>query len=94
MWCCDRCKEWRFDSFDKCHCKEFNIVDDQGDLYTVWATGRYEAALAFAEESNETGDYHLLDYPATITVDGCAYQIRAEQSIDYHVKRVDGEDDE
>jgi len=84
---CDRCKEYRFLSFGnkdtECQCKEFTIIDEDGEEHTLYAIDDHSAALTYAEESNCSGDYYLMNETVRIEVDGNPFNISAEPDIHY-----------
>ena len=86
MWRCDRCQELRYDAVNKCNSKEFTVIHD-GDESKYWAMDAEGAALKFAQEYNEGGDYSLMDKTIEVIVrteDGVeAFDVSAEADINY-----------
>jgi hypothetical protein len=82
---CDRCKEWII-SVGECECVKFTITDEDGEFHTIWQRDMEDAALKYAEVSNENHENYLFDGPVIIKVDGIEFEIFAEPDIHYHVK--------
>ena len=84
---CSKCNEWRHDTFMGepvvCQCKEFTVIDQDGDEYAVQAMNENGAALKFAEESNVEGDYYPMNESVQITVNGKGFSISAEPDVYY-----------
>jgi len=79
---CKRCGNFSFEQ--DCKCKEFAIIDEDGEEHSIWSLGDGEsAALAYAEKSNTDGDYYLINNEVIISVDGVNYLIGAEPDIMY-----------
>lgn len=87
---CERCKEWRSRRHDdtECECKEFTVIDEDGEEHTVFANEEYLAALRYAKTSNEDGDYYLMDSGVEIKVNSSAYVISAEPDIHYSARKL------
>ena len=84
---CQRCFSWNIGS--ECRCKEFNVVDENGETISVWASGNeYDAALKYAEDSNVENDYYLMDCPVDILVNGKAFRISAEPDVHYSANEL------
>ena len=89
MWKCDRCKEYKYDMVKVCNCQLFEIIDEEGDEYEVYAIDEEDAALKYAETSNcENGNY-LMDDSVDITVNGKKFRISAEADIRYDADELD-----
>lgn len=89
---CSRCNELMFRSFTgkspKCGCKEFIIIDEDGEEWPTFAHCEHSAALKYAEKSNQDGDYYLMNETAQITVDGKSFSISAEPDVYYSASEV------
>jgi len=89
---CERCKEWQSshmkDFAGKCLCKEFKVIDADGEEHDVWANDPWLAALKYAEDSNVNGEYYLMDNSVEITVNGKPYLISAEPDVHYSANPV------
>jgi hypothetical protein len=89
---CTKCGELKFLMFGgisaECHCKEFTIIDEDGEDHKIIANDEHDAARKFAEKSNTNGDYYLMDSTAKITVNGKEFIIGAEPDIHYTVRAV------
>lgn len=66
-----------------CSCEIYTVVDEEGDTYQVRAKSLQEAALKFAEKSNQDCDYYLMDNSVEILVDGTRFCISAEPDVYY-----------
>ena len=88
MWKCSKCEGYRFSKVEVCHCKLFKVIGRDGDNYDVYAMDSESAALKFAEESNENGDYYLMGESAIIEVDGVKFEIGAEPDIHYSAEAL------
>ena len=83
---CDKCKDYTF--ADTCGCEPYTVIDEDGDDHEVYAIGEHSAALKYAEDSNTSGDYYLMDETIRITVNGTAYNISAEPDVHYSANEV------
>ena len=88
MWQCEKCSEYRFNHVEECHCKAFTIIDEDGDEQKVQAMDKEDAALKYAQLTNEDGDYCLMNETAEIEVDGSKFRIGAEPDIHYSAKEI------
>ena len=82
-WFCKKCGDYRFDTVGKCHCKEFTVIDEDGEEYSVYGMTDEGAALKYAEESNVDGDYYLMNESVEVSVNGKVFNIGAEPDIHY-----------
>lgn len=83
---CSRCKEFMFRPFDGtpvCGCKEFKVIDENGEDFEVWSIDARSAALKFAEKSNVEGDFYLMNESVDIEVNGELFSISAEPDVYY-----------
>ena len=87
-WFCKNCGDYRFDSVKKCHCKEFTVIDEDGEEHLVWGMTDEGAALKYAETSNVDGDYYLMNESAEVSVNGKSFKIGAEPDVHYWVKEA------
>ena len=88
MWC-KKCNHFIYSGKKECCCKEFIIIDEYGEKSSVYAKGDEEsAALEYAQEYNEGGDYSLMDSTALITINGKKFEISAEASIEYNANEI------
>ena len=85
---CKKCGDYLFSWQKECNCKEFLIIDEDGEEHTVRAAGEEAAALRYARESNEEGDYYLMDGEVEIEVNGEKYWIHAEPDVSYSAGKV------
>ena len=88
MWQCRKCKEYRYAEVKECHCKEFTVIDEDGEEHDVRAMDKEGAALKYAEESNVEGDYYLMNETVVIEVDGTKFCIGAEPDVHYSVNEL------
>ncbi len=88
MWQCDKCNEYRFNDSKICHCKEFNVIDLDGDNFKIRAMYDQDAALKFAQESNENNEYYLMDSNVEIKVNGKSFSISAEPDVHYSASEI------
>jgi len=91
LWRCPKCDDFKFSSDakdQKCNCKSFNVVDEDGEEHEVYALYEEAAALKYAEESNVEGDYYLMNDSVDIIVDGNAYRISAEPDVHYSANKL------
>ncbi len=79
---CERCHN--YSSYD-CSCQMFEVEDEDGELYQIYACTEEGAGLAFAKKINENGDYILMDNEMEIKIDGNKYMISAEPDVHYSV---------
>lgn len=69
---------------EACSCKPFQVVDEEGEEYEVFAESEQGAAEKFAEETNVANDYYLTnEAEVEITVNGSLYLIGAATEIVY-----------
>ena len=82
---CDKCGAHTYGILDEyvCPCKEFKIIDEDGEEHEVRAKTAEDAALKYAEDSNWRGDYYLMNESVDILVDGKAFKISAEPDVHY-----------
>lgn len=85
MWKCEKCGEYRWSSVEKCYCKHFVVVDEDGEDHDVQAMDEEGAALKYAQESNESCDYYLMNDSVEVTVNGNKFRISAEPDVHYSV---------
>lgn len=84
MWKCKKCKEYRWSMVEECHCKKFEIIDENGDeCEAIYAMDEEGAALKYAEKSNTEGDYYLMNESVEIEVGGKKFRISAEPDVHY-----------
>ena len=86
MWQCKKCNEWK--RTDKCFCKEFKIINEDGDEYEVCACDERDAARKYAKKSNEENEYYLMNEEVEIEVDGTKFVIGAEPDVYYSVNEA------
>ena len=83
---CKKCGDYILS--DACNCKAYNILDDDfGEAVEVYAHCGEGAAKKHAENINEEGD--LIGDHRAILVDGAAYTITAEPSVEYYARKLD-----
>ncbi len=86
---CPKCNEWiYFYPKNKCKCKPFTVINEDGDAYAVQAADEEAAALAYAERSNEENDYYLMNESVVITINGKQFKISAEPDVHYSAREV------
>lgn len=83
---CDKCNDYGWKQ--PCMCKPFDVIDEDGEEYTVYSLGEEDAALKFAKSSNEEGDYYLMNESVEITVNGSEYSISAEPDVHYSASKA------
>jgi len=88
MWRCDKCAGFRLDTVKTCNCKEFNIIDEDGEEHSAYGMDEEDAALNYAESSNCSNDYYLMNETVRITVNGKEYDISAEPDVHYSADKV------
>lgn len=91
MWQCQKCGDFKLDSFgekNKCNCKPFTVVDEDGEDHEVFSISERQAALKYAEDSNTNGDYYLMNDSVDITVNGKPYRISAEPDVHYSANEI------
>lgn len=88
MWQCEKCEEYRFNSVKKCCCEAFTVIDEDGEEHTVQTMDEEGAALKYAKESNEDGDYYLMDTTVEITVGDKRFEISAEPDVYYSTEEI------
>lgn len=92
MYKCEKCGEYRFAMFGGkpavCNCKEFIVINEDGDEYPIRAMDEQGAALKYAEESNIEGDYYLMNESVVITINGKEFEISAEPDVHYSANEL------
>jgi len=89
MWECDKCGGYRLDRVKVCHCKSFEIINEDGEeCKPVQAMTAEDAALEYAEQSNVGHDYYLMDGSVVIEVGGKKFEISAEPDIHYSASEL------
>lgn len=88
MWECKKCNEFRFDISKECPCKEFELIDQDGDESKIYAISKQDAALKYAERYNTDGDYSLMNTSVDILIDGKKFRISAEPDIHYSADAI------
>ncbi len=88
MWQCKKCGEYRFSTVTECHCKEFIVIDEDGEDHSLFAMDEQGAALKYAEKSNENGDYYLMNESVEIMVNNTKYEISAEPDVHYSANEI------
>jgi hypothetical protein len=84
MWKCKKCGEYRQLSIGECNCREFKIIDENGDEHDeIYAADEREAALKYAEKANIDGDYYLMDDHVEIEIGGKKFNIGAQPHVHY-----------
>ena len=87
---CKDCGEYVYHWENNHSCTKFEIIDEDGEEYEVWADSEENAALKYAEEANVGNDYYLMNSEEAIKVNGNPYVIGAEPDVYYHAKKQDG----
>jgi len=88
MWLCPKCNKYKFSTVKQCACKPFTVINEDGDEYEVYAMDKEDAALKYAEKSNEENEYYLLESSVIVTIDGDQFEISAEPSINYSANEI------
>ena len=83
---CPRCNDLVYGT-RQCQCEPFEIIDQDGDEHTVYAFDEWNAALAWAKDSNEGNDYYLMEQSVDITVNGTVFCVSAEPDIHYSANK-------
>ena len=84
---CEKCKEYSW-SGKPCNCKPFQVIDEDGEEYEIYANHEEAAALEFARQYNEDGEYLLMNEEMEITVNKNKYIVSAEPDIHYSSKKL------
>lgn len=87
---CDRCNDF---TLGNCRCRAYRVEDHEGGMQDVYALHKEDAALRFAKNYNENGDYNLMDETLEIKVNGVTYFISAEPDIHYSAISKEDHDD-
>ena len=85
---CKKCKDYIW-SGEKHNCREYTIINSDGDETKLYATSEEDAGLRYAEKVNESNDYYLMEDSEDILINGNAYAISAEPSINYSADKKD-----
>lgn len=85
---CPKCNEWNWPHRGGCGCKPFTVTHE-GDTQEVYAIDSHSAALKYAQDWNEDGDYALMNSTESIEINGKGYTISAEPDIHYLVTEND-----
>ena len=80
---CKRCGAYLYSETRPCRCREFLIIDEEGEEHKAFSVNAVGAALDYAQKSNENGDYYLMNETVVIEVDGSKFKIGAEPDIHY-----------
>jgi len=88
MWKCKKCNEYRFNDTQVCSCKEFSIIDHEGDDFKIQAINEEDAAVKFAKQSNENNDYYLINSEAEIKVNEQEFLISAQPDVYYSARKI------
>ncbi len=86
--CNKGCRQFFFEG-DDCNCKEFTIINADLEKSTQYATDHCEAALLWGKNFNDTENHNLMGNDQIITVNGIRFEVSAEASIEYYVKKLD-----
>jgi len=81
---CKKCKKTMFNG-DVCNCKPFVIISELGDV-EQYGTDVDDVLEKFAEKHNQEGE--LMNDTMDVLVDGRAYRIGAEPSVNYIVTEL------
>ena len=73
---------------EDCRCREMVIADEEGEESSLFAKDEESAALKYAQKSNESGDYYLMNETVEITVNGKPFCIGAEPDVHYSAKAL------
>ena len=86
---CERCGEYNLHSATKdCGCVPFLLIDEDGDEHKQHGINERDAALKYAEESNQNNDYYLMNGSVEITVNGKKFSISAEPDVHYSASEL------
>ena len=72
----------------ECPCKEFKIIDEDGEEHSIHAKNTEDAALNYAEKSNSECDYYLMNESVEITVNDERFKISAEPDVHYSAEAL------
>jgi len=92
MWKREKCGEWMINSPNKCRCKEFIIIDSEGEEVPMRAYDEEGAALKYAEEYNQDeGDLmgEEIDIMVKTENEVITFTIGAEPDVHYYAKKDD-----
>lgn len=84
---CNKCGQYYFGETHGC--KKFKIIDEDGEIHEQYGFNERDAALKYAEKSNEKCDYYLMNDSVEINVNGKVFIISAEPDIHYSASEVD-----
>ena len=82
---CERCKNY---VFEKCNCQLFIIIDEDEETHEVYANTEETAALEFARQYNEDGEYLLMNETMVININDNKYCVGAEPDVHYSCKKL------
>lgn len=89
---CKKCGEllfWKHGSnTSECNCQPFSIIDEDGEEHKIYARDDENAAMKYAEKSNENGDYYLMNTTVEIEVNGRRFRIGAERDVHYSARAL------
>ena len=86
---CSKCGKLLFSQNH--HCELFKIIDEDGELWEIYAADELEAAEIYAEKTNINGDYWLMNEETNITVNGVKYCVGAEPDVYYTALKIKGD---
>lgn len=88
MWTCKKCNAFVSDSVSKCICKQFFIINEEDDEYSVYAYDEEGAATIYAKRANSEGDGYLIDNKVEITVNSIPFSISAEADVRFYADKI------
>ena len=94
MYFCGKCDRFIFNDKKKCKCIVFDVTDEEGCSHRVSGVDEEEAALRYAQESNERHENYLLGDSIVIQVGEVKFRIDADASINYYAEKLERVDDE
>ena len=88
---CERCREYIHN--DVCHCEKY-YVTFEGEEHDIYSGTHWGAAVSYAKQYNENGDYYLMNETETIEVKSMngivkKFNISAEPDIHYSAEEVE-----
>ena len=91
---CEKCGDYlmRINMDDEerkqCLCKEFTVIDENGEEYSIGAMNTEDAALRYAEKTNCECDYYLMNASVEITINDQRFKISAEPDVCYSAEEI------
>lgn len=88
---CEKCGEYILSATNKCNCRLFRIIDEDGEEHEFFAFDEKCAALKYAEKLNTDEDGYLMNSSIDVLVNGKAFRVGAEPDVYYYAKELEEE---